>query len=54
LKTESARASGELDRVKREVEEAMRPHNLKVERRSEEGTWEVWVRTDPDWGEQSD
>lgn len=51
LKRESARASGELDRIEREVSEAMRPHNLKTERRNDEGAWEIWRSSDPDWSE---
>jgi protein subunit release factor B len=53
LRLESNRASGELARVEREVANAMRPANLKVERRIDE-KWEEWTRDDEDWGEQSD
>lgn len=52
LRRESSRASGELDRIEREVTKAMRPHNIKVERRNEDGAWEVWQRAD--WTEGTD
>jgi protein subunit release factor B len=55
LHIESARANGQLAKDERDLQEAMRPHNLKVERRmGEDEKWEEWKRTDEDWGEQSD
>jgi len=50
LRRESARASGDVARIEREVNQAMRPHNIKTERRNDEGAWEVWKTSDPDWG----
>lgn len=52
LHLESARASGRFAKDERDLKEAMRPHNLKVERRmGEEEKWEEWKRSDEDWSE---
>ncbi len=52
LRLESARASGRFAKDERDLKEAMRPHNLKVERRmGEDETWEEWKRSDDDWSE---
>ena len=52
LRIESARASGRFAKDERDLQESMRPHNLRVERRMGEGeTWEEWKRTDDDWSE---
>ena len=42
LKRESAKALGITARIEREVKEAMRPHNLKIECRGEDGRWESY------------
>lgn len=54
LHLESARVSGQLAEVERWVEDQMRPHNLKVERRDDEGLWTEWGPADPDWPEGTD
>lgn len=40
LRVESARALGLETEAEAAVDEAMRPHNLKIERRNDDGQWE--------------
>lgn len=54
LKMESARVSGWQKELENYVHESMRPHNLRVERRGDDGAWETWRSTDPDWSEDAD
>ncbi len=54
LHVECARASGRLAETERAVAEAMRPHNIKVERKDDDGLWAEWRRADPDWSEEAD
>lgn len=50
LHIECSRASGQLAETERAVKEAMRPHNIKIERKDDDGLWAEWKRTDDDWG----